>query len=73
LRHADEQAPGVRALLLRLGLLDLSGGHLLARVRLDCVLDNGRTHPVDGPADEARDLRLRQADLAAISTWLRSS
>ena len=64
LRHADEQAPGVRALLLGLGLLDLSGGHLLARVRLVPLLDNGRTHPVDGAADEARDLRLGQADLA---------
>ena len=62
--HADEQAPGVRALLLGLGLLDLTGGHLLARVRHVRLIDNGRTHPVDGPADEARDLRLGEPDLA---------
>ena len=44
--------------------LDLAGGHLLARVRLVPFLDNGGTHPVNGPPDEARDLGLREADLA---------
>jgi hypothetical protein len=64
LRHPNQQAPGVGALLLGLGLLDFAGGHLLARVRLVPLIDNGRTHPVEGPPDEARDLRLGEPDLA---------
>ena len=50
--------------LLGLGFLDLAGGHLLARVRLGSVLDNGGTHPVNGAPDQAGHLGLREPDLA---------